>query len=127
MAVCRLGSHKRKIINILHSLENIYEQIFQNKSKTSFICLPEINNKILRKVAHHPEVLRDWKTLARCLGLEEHDIVDIEFANQLSVKEASYQALMRWQTRKGKQASPSALVAGIRDSGFTHLAGKASL
>ena len=39
---------------------------------------------------------RDWKMLARYLGLDEATIESIQQAHHSDLKEASYQALLRW-------------------------------
>jgi len=39
---------------------------------------------------------RDWKMLSRYLGLDEATIESIQQAYQSDLKEASYQALLRW-------------------------------
>ena len=76
------------------------------------------------KVSKHPGVLHDWKMLARSLGLNESDIIEVEYAEQESVREAAYQALLKWQIRNGRAATSSALIAAIRDNAITQLAGK---
>ena len=53
----------------------------------------ELDLALLRKVSR--DVARDWKMLARRLGVEEPDIEDIHRGHQSELLEASYQSLLK--------------------------------
>ena len=68
----------------------------------------DLNAVMLRKLA--AEVGKDWKMLARHLGLSEPDIEQIQHANMGDLHEASYKAIVHWQKNQG----PKATVASLR-------------
>ena len=73
----------------------------------------DLNSVTLRNLA--AEVGKDWRMLARHLGLSEPDIDQIHHANQSDLHEASYKAIVRWQDKQGANATPSALSRALTD------------
>lgn len=69
--------------------------------------------RVLKAVAE--EVGRDWKMLARYLGLDEVKIQSIHQSNFGDLHEAALQALLRWQTAEGTKATPRALKRALTE------------
>lgn len=61
------------------------------------------------------EVGKDWKMLARHLRLDEITIQSIHSENGGNLHEASLQALLRWQSLSGDNATPQALKKALTD------------
>lgn len=61
------------------------------------------------------EVGKDWKMLARHLRLDEITIQSIHSENGGNLHEASLQALLRWQSLSGDNATPRALKKALTD------------
>lgn len=73
----------------------------------------DLNPVTLRELA--AEVGKDWKMLARHLGLPETDIQQIQHAHLFDLHEASYQAIVRWQDKQGTKATVASLRRALSD------------
>ena len=79
----------------------------------------------MNKVSKDSSILSDWKSFGRTLGLSDADIIEIDHANQRNIKEASYQCLVKWRSKKGRLATKAKLIEALRDTGANELAGNA--
>ena len=58
-----------------------------------------VSERVILKLSNH--VVRQWKFLARELGMEEHEIEKIAGENAVDMREQSYQMLLRWTQSNG--------------------------
>ena len=64
---------------------------------------------------------RQWKDLARSLGLTENDLECIADENPTNLREKIRQSLLLWQKRYQEKATKTALVCALYDSNLVEL------
>jgi len=88
-----------------------YLEKAENPIQPAPTYIQELDFRTLKTISE--QVGRDWKMLARHLGLDEPTVQSIHQANFGDLHEASLQALQRWQTKNGEKATPKALKAAL--------------
>ena len=58
-----------------------------------------VSERVILRLSNH--IVRQWKFLARELGMEEHEIEKIAGENAVDMREQSYQMLLRWTQSNG--------------------------
>ena len=75
------------------------------------IGLPDLE-AFIKKLSEH--IGRDWKALARELGLSKTDIDAIEYDNRLSMKDQIFEFFYKLKQREGKDVSVQKLIDGLK-------------
>ena len=83
-----------------------------NLLPSSFIFYLDLD-KFINALSEH--IGKDWKALARVLGLSRTDIHVIEYENRFSMKDQIYEFFYKWKQQEGKNASIPKLVNGLKD------------
>ena len=96
--------------SILHALFSI--------SRYAYTCVPVDN--YLRELRRH--IGKEWKALARALGLSTTDIDAIEHENLLNLKEQIHQLTVVWRRRQGDDASVAKVVRALHEAELHNVA-----
>ncbi|PIK41652.1 hypothetical protein BSL78_21483 [Apostichopus japonicus] len=84
----------------------------------------QVTEHELRAIA--PIIANDRMNVARNLGLENHEIANIEAncygAGRGGIEETALQMLIRWKRSNGQQATKGILINALRISGFQEVA-----
>ena len=67
--------------------------------------------------------LKDWKNIARRLGVEDPDIDRIEAENKQNPAEAFYQTMLHWYN-KGEEATPQQLIKALEKTRLKYVVDK---
>ncbi|KAI8485545.1 hypothetical protein Bbelb_367390 [Branchiostoma belcheri] len=65
---------------------------------------------------------RQWKKIAREIGLTDPEVDDIEERESWDLQEKAYQTFRRWRMKNGRRATLDALAGHLRDLKMTALA-----
>ena len=85
--------------------------IVQVATSSTFFYLHVDLDEFIKVLSEH--IGRDWKALARALGLSRTDIHAIQDDNCLSLKEQIYEFFYKWKQQEGKNASIQKLTSGL--------------
>lgn len=79
----------------------------------------------IMSTVQNSNILRDWKTLARQLGVTESDITAITHDNP-QLKEQCHQMLIKWRQIHGGSGATDVLIEALKILKFTETSGEPS-